>query len=199
MWLPSPRHGAESRQVDVHVGLTGPARRHESPAPTSQQRITQNWLKMSRPSGATAGTAHWAQPGGNSGAPNEVGRADQPDRGDMGGQLTGRSRVIHMLWNGFLSVGLEPGPRPWPGRLIVWAASGRAWSACFCTLWVSWVHAAGSGSSPAANCGRREDPAINAMNRLSAVTIATIDCRRRVMTARSRPTVAALYNIILVR
>ncbi len=161
--------------------------------PTSQQRMMQSRVKTSR-SGATVGADGRAGFGRSCGAANEVGSANQPDCGDMGGTLAGRSRVIHMLWNGFLSVGVEPADRPWSRRLMIWAVSGCTWRACAWTLWVSWVQAAGSGSALAESCGRREEPAIRAMNRLSAVMTATIDCRRRVSRALSRPTVAGLYK-----
>lgn len=150
--------------------------------------------RPSQPKGATIGRM-WRD--GRCCGENEAGKAIQSDCGDNEGQLVGSSRVIHMLWNGFLSVVVEPGPRPWPGRLMTCTASGRSGPPGVRTFWVWWVQAAGSGSAPAANCGRREDPAIKAMNRLSAVTTATIDFRG--VIALSRPTVAELYKKILVR
>lgn len=184
---------ATSRRGDGSPGTCS-----DSAAPAPQRRMTHSMVKMSRAAGATRGTAGWAPSGQWHGAANEVGSRNQPDCGDMEGQLAGRSRVIHMLWNGFASVGVEPADRPWLRWLMMWSAS-RTWPACAWPLWVSWVHAAGSGSALAESCGRREDPAIKAVNRLSAATTATMDCHRRVSRALSRPTVAALYKTRLER
>ncbi|OBH28049.1 hypothetical protein A5692_23445 [Mycobacterium sp. E342] len=52
----------------------------------------------------------------------DIGRTSQAACDDMGGQLFGNSRVIHMLWKGFLSVGVAPVARPWCRRLLAWAA-----------------------------------------------------------------------------
>lgn len=87
-------------------------RRHDSPALAYQQRTTQIWVKLSRLSGAAADAAHWTPPGSNIDAANDAGNANQPDCSDKWGQLVGRSRAIHMLWNGFLFVGVEPGDKP---------------------------------------------------------------------------------------
>ncbi len=175
--------------------LQGRIRRHDSPALAYQQRTTQRWVNISRLTGAAADAAQCAPPGGNSAAANDAGNANQPDCADKGVQLAGQSRVIHMLWNGFLFVGVEPGEKPWPRWVMGWAAARCCtWLACAWTPWVPWVHAAGSGSAAAASWGRNEDPAIRATNRLSAATIAMANCHRRVLPAPRRPTVVALYK-----
>lgn len=84
----------------------------------------QNLVKRPRPPGTTVGATRCAQQAGYRGAAGEVSGASRPDSGEMDGQLAGRSRVIHMLWNGFLSVGVEPDDRPWSRRLMIGAAAG---------------------------------------------------------------------------
>jgi len=145
--------------------------------------------------GAAADAAQWVPPGWNSDAANDAGNANQPDWGDKRVQPVGRSRVIHMLWNGFLFVGVEPGEKPWSRWLMGWAAAwGCTRVACAWTPWDPWVHAAGSGNAPAASWGRNEDPAIRATNRLTAATSAMVNCHRRVVAALRRSTVPQLYK-----
>jgi hypothetical protein len=78
---------------------------------------------MSRLTGAVAGSAQRVRFGCNSDAANDAGNGNQADCGDKGLQLAGRSRVIHMLWNGFLFVGVEPGEKLWSRWLMGWAAA----------------------------------------------------------------------------
>ncbi|KZS82562.1 hypothetical protein B4U45_00835 [Mycobacterium persicum] len=51
------------------------------------------------------------------------GNANQSHRGDKGIQLVGRSRVIHMLWKGFLILGVALWRKPW-SRLLMGRAAG---------------------------------------------------------------------------
>ncbi len=173
--------------------LPGRAIRRDGPAPAFQQRATQSRVNTSRSSGGGAGAAHRTRSGCNAGAPNDAGRANQPDCGDKWVTLAGRSRVIHMLWKGFLFAGVEPGDKPWA------AARSSTRPACAGKPGVAWVHAAGSGSVGAENWGRNDEPAIRATNTLSAVTIAVVDFHRRVVPASRRSTVAALYSAMLGR
>jgi hypothetical protein len=101
----------------------GRVRRHDSPALAYQQRTTQSWINVSRSTGAAADAdadaAQWVPPGSNPDAANDAGNANQC--GDKWVQLVGRSRVIHMLWNGFLFGGVVPGKKPWSRWLVGWA------------------------------------------------------------------------------
>lgn len=166
------------------------ARWRDGPAPAFQQRATQSRVNASRSSGGGAGAAQRTRSGCNVDAPNDAGRANQPDCGDKDKWVTlaGRSRVIHMLWKGFLFAGVDPGEKPWA------AARSSIWPGCAGTPGVAWVHAAGSGSVGAENWGRNDEPAIRATNTLSAATIAVADRHRRVAPASRGFTVAASYN-----
>jgi hypothetical protein len=175
------------------MGALGLPDGSDGPVPAIQQRTTQSRVNTSRLVGGAANAAQRAPSGGSSRAPNDAGRATQPDCGDKWVTLAGRSRVIHMLWKGFLFVGVDPGEKPWA------AARSSTWPACAGTPGAAWVHAAGSGSADAENWGRNDEPAIRATKRLSAVTIAVVDCHRRVVPASQRSTVAALYGAMLGR
>lgn|GEM_PF-6936686 len=85
--------------------------------------MTQSRIKISRLTGAAAGAAQWVPRGWNSDAAKDAGNGNQPDCGDKWVQLVGRSRVIHMLWNGFLFVGVELGEKAWSRWLTGWAAA----------------------------------------------------------------------------
>lgn len=177
----------------------GRVRRRVGSAPNFQQRITQSWAKESRPEAAASDAFRSAPPGSKCDAANDAGNANQPERGDERIQPVGRPFVIHILRKGFLFVGVGPDEKLWLRRLMGCAAlSSCVWPACAGTPGVTWVQAAGSGSSAAANWGRREDPAIRATNMLSA-TMAMVNRHRRVSTGLGRPTVAPLYDIGLVQ
>lgn len=79
----------------------------------SQQRSMQNWIDLSVPPAAESIAARHVCPGGGCAvvidtAVKDRGNSSQPHGTDTWGQLTGRSRVIHELRNGFLSAGREP-------------------------------------------------------------------------------------------
>ncbi|MDD4867113.1 MAG: hypothetical protein PHQ28_08370 [Mycobacterium sp.] len=87
--------------------------------------------------------------------------------------MDGRSRVIHMLWNGFLPIvseSHEEARARWTVGCAWWI-----WAAC---RWVAFDqavacdHAAGSGSVDAENFGRSAEPAMRATNTLKAAAIA---------------------------
>lgn len=167
--------------------------------PAYQQRQTQSSVNASRLTGSAVDAAKWKPSGRNPDGANDFGSANKPGCGDAVVQPVGRARVIHMLWNGFLSIGVESSEM----RCDIWVPSWPAVSRCtgrLCaeTSWAAWVHTAGSGSVAAANRGRSEDPAIRATKTLSATTTAVVDRHRRVVPVLPRPTVAALYKRTLV-
>ncbi|EUA17171.1 hypothetical protein I545_3627 [Mycobacterium kansasii 662] len=89
---------------------------------TYQQRTTQSWVNISRLTGAAADATRETMPGRGSDSADDDGNANQPHRGDRGVQLVGRSRVIHMLWKGFLILGVALWRKPWSRWLMSWAA-----------------------------------------------------------------------------
>lgn len=80
--------------------------------------MTQSCAEISWLSGAVADAAHGGTSGCNSEVANDAGNASKSACGDKGIQLVGRSRVIHMLWNGFLFVGVELSETPRLGWLM---------------------------------------------------------------------------------
>lgn len=177
-------------------------RRGETLALTYQQRATQNWVKMSWSPGTAAGLAEREPAGANSTVANEPGNNDQTEFADNRAQVGARPRVIHMLPNGFLSIGAEPDKEAWQKSLAGWEPARSCTRStfepvCAPTPRVPCDHAAGSGSAAAANWGRNEEPAIRATNRLSAATMAVANCHRRVLPAPQTFTIARMYNTTL--
>ncbi len=76
------------------------------PAQSYQQRTTQSWVQTFR--SAAAGAAQCASTVETSTTASEAGNGDDPALGDNRDRTGGRSRVIHMPWNGFLFRGAEP-------------------------------------------------------------------------------------------
>jgi len=104
----------------MRTGLTVPRQTARQLALTYQQRATQNWVKMSWSPGAAAGAAEWKPAGANCIVANEAGNGDKSEFGDNRAQVSGRPRVIHMLRNGFLSVGADPDKEAWQKWLANW-------------------------------------------------------------------------------
>ena len=98
---------------------------------------------MGGPTAAGAGSLDGEPNASGFDSANNAGISTQKNRGDRWVQLTGRSRVIHALWNGFLSVDVEPGAGCATGSACVWPSG---WA-----LGVAWVQAAGSGSAVGAS------------------------------------------------
>jgi hypothetical protein len=90
---------------------------------------------------------------------------------------SGRSCVIHMLWNGFLLAGDTSHEL----ACCRWIALGDSLGVRDCAeFWCSCDQAAGSGRVAAENWDRKAEPAIRLTNKLSAATTAMAGCHRRV-------------------
>jgi hypothetical protein len=108
---------------------------------------------------------------------NETGSADRGDCNCKRVHMSGRSCVIHMLWNGFLVAG-DVLHELACGR---WAALKDSVRACGCpAAGASCDQAAGSGRVAAEKGERNAEPAMRLTNKLSAATAAMARCRRRV-------------------
>lgn len=114
----------------------------------------------------------------------EIGNADQSVTGCRRDHPSGRSCVIHVLWNGFLFVGDAPHGAWW--WVVAADCAGTAFppatGAC-CN------QAAGSGGPAAENCDRNAEPVIRLTKRLNAATTATAGRHRRECRAPRTSTV----------
>ncbi|OBK64287.1 hypothetical protein A5653_23375 [Mycobacterium colombiense] len=69
----------------------------------------QSSVEVSRLTGVASAEATPAVSfGGDAGGPNDAGNASHSECADTAVQLDGTARVIHVLRNGFLSVGVAP-------------------------------------------------------------------------------------------
>ncbi len=141
-----------------------------------QRRATQNRVKMSGSARTAAGARGRVPRGWNPNAANETGSGDPADGGDRRPGVGGRSFVIHVVWNGFLLVGVQ------------------SCEACAPAPGATCDQAAGSGSAAAAEGGRNAEPATSATKALNAATTAMADRHRRVPPPPRNVTVARIYN-----
>ncbi len=182
--------------TDRHGGYTSWAGPRVRPR-VDQRRATPNSVKTSRSGRKIAGARDWAPRGAKPNGLKDIGIGDRTACGDRRFQLSGRSLVIHVLWNGFLLVlfaGAADREVAGAARLIVDgrpATRATVGAAGMPTVGaaVGAVQAGGSGRAAAAHAGRNADPATSAMNTPSAAATAMAGCHRRVSSPPRKITV----------
>lgn len=108
---------------------------------------------------------------------NETGSTDNSECDAKRGHTSGRSCVIHMLWNGFLLAGDTSHEL----ACCRWIAAAASLLVCACPEFgIACDQAAGSGRVAAENWDRNEEPAMRLANKPSAATTAIAGCHRRV-------------------
>ncbi|BBY21538.1 hypothetical protein MSTO_17430 [Mycobacterium stomatepiae] len=100
---------------------------------------------------------------------NEGGKTDNTECDAKRGHTSGRSCVIHILWNGFLLIGDASHEL----ACCKWTAAADSLLVCACAEFgVTCDQAAGSGRVAAENWDRNAEPAMRLTNKLSAAIAA---------------------------